>query len=351
MQAKVITLKGKNRVLLVIVTETNVQVHDLLDNAILFVYTIDETEFVTIREISSENFANGITLLNKNQSIYIGLVNGSLLSLNTSDIDSHGIVSCIEPGPNAEPITDIFASDSLVALGYSSGKSCVLELKRKRSPSMGLLFDPQLAASSSHSSTPQDSRPFVLRTVVQFESFNDFPCTNVALCSDNILVSFYGSGHIRLFSVVQMRLLSEVYAHKSWINSLHLVPSFDPKRVGRVGARRRKSKKVVDEECEIVPFQEDGKNDDGEEEDEEQDDDGRSDLEKRSQFLLSASDDSFVRVWKVNQYYPWIQLEWSTSIKNKLPVGACFLNNSPQSFAVTSYDSNQVDLFERKQKM
>lgn len=331
---------------MVIVTETNVQVHDLLDNAILFVYTIDETEFVTIREISPENFANGITFLNKNQSVYIGLVNGSLLSLNTSDIDSHGIVSCIEPGPNAEPITDIFASDSFVALGYSSGKSCVLELKRKRSPSMGLLFDPQLSASSSHSS-PQDSSPFILRTVVQFEPFNDFPCTNVALCSDNILVSSYGSGHIRLFSVVQMRLLSEVYAHKSWINSLHLVPSFDPKRVGRVGARGRRSRKVVDEECEIVPFQEDGKNDDGEEED----DDGQSDLEKRSQFLLSASDDGLVRVWKVNQYYPWIQLEWSTFIKNKLPVGACFLNNSPLSFAVTSYDSNQVDLFERKQRI
>ena len=36
---------------------------------------------------------------------------------------------------------------------------------------------------------------------------------------------------------------------------------------------------MVDEECEIVPFQEDGKNDDGE--DEEQDDDGRSDFGKK----------------------------------------------------------------------
>lgn len=322
-------MSERGRVLLVIVTESNIQIHDLLDNAILYVYTIEGTEFETIRGISPENFANGITFLHNTQSILVGLVNGSLLSLNTTDIDGNGIVSKSEVTGNVEPIMDIFALKSLIAIGYSSGKSCVLEVKRKRTSSMATI----IGSSSSIS----DPSPFHLNLLVQFESFNGFPCTNVCLCSDNLLIASYGSGHIRIFSIAQKRLLSEVYGHKSWINSLHLVPSYPT-------GRKSCGKTEFDEEkgSEIVPLQK--MLEEGEE------DEGPSDLERRSQLILSASDDSFIRVWKVNQYYPWIQLEWSTSVKNKLLVGARFLHNSPNMFAVTSYDTNQVQIYGRKHR-
>lgn len=346
-QAKVITLKEKTKILLVLVTESNVQIHDLVDNAILYVYTIEETEFSTIREISPENFANGIAFLDKTQSILVGLVNGSLLSLNTGDIEGNGIVSSIEMTQNVEAVMDIATSESLIAVGYSSGKTCVLEVKRKRSPSIAIIgFSP----SPSSSTTYDCMSPFYFSLLVQFESFNGFPCTNVCLCPESILISSYGSGHIRIFSLTQRRLLSEVYAHKSWINSLHLVPKFRTRKSLDQG----KGKFDYDgNEDKIVPPRKEehiggGKNDVEQEEEEEEVGDGRSDLERRSQLLLSASDDSFVRVWKVNQYYPWIQLEWSTSVKNKLLVGACFLNNSPSTIAVSCYDSNQVFLYGRK---
>lgn len=51
-----------------------------------------------------------------------------------------------------------------------------------------------------------------------------FPCTGICLWNDWVLVA-YGSGHLRLFDIVNRQILSEITAHAKWISALDISES------------------------------------------------------------------------------------------------------------------------------
>ncbi|XP_077992745.1 WD repeat-containing protein 54-like [Glandiceps talaboti] len=119
-------------------------------------------------------------------------------------------------------------------------------------------------------------------------------CTAVCLFNDYV-AGAYGSGHIRIFDVNSGNVQVEICAHAKWINAMDIAPS--------------------------------------------------------AGLLVSASEDSFVRVWEVrkgNESYPEVELRFSECVTDVQLSGAKFTNRNGRAFGVTGYDHNEVVCFTQK---
>ncbi|RZF43382.1 hypothetical protein LSTR_LSTR001643 [Laodelphax striatellus] len=121
----------------------------------------------------------------------------------------------------------------------------------------------------------------------------EWSCTSVKIWQD-LIVTAYGSGHIRLFSANRdtssVALLVEVGAHARWINSLDIAP-----------------------------------------------DQG---------LILTVSEDTFAKVWQIKKGEPTIIIhDFSAHIKDSVLVGGKFLNSEGSEFCVSSYDSKIIHCF------
>ncbi|XP_064600424.1 LOW QUALITY PROTEIN: WD repeat-containing protein 54-like [Liolophura sinensis] len=116
-----------------------------------------------------------------------------------------------------------------------------------------------------------------------------YPCSSLAVWKD-IVVGGYGSGHIRIFSITTGKMAAEVAAHARWINSVDVSPD--------------------------------------------------------TGLVLSASEDSFVRVWQLSAgEVPEIQHKFSECVTDLQLAGGQFIEPAGRAFCVTGYDSPELVFF------
>lgn len=204
--------------MLVIITESNIQFQDSQATQVLFTYLPNQT----LDEKGGRKFAlppaSGISAIG--DTIIIGSIDGSILVFGVWTLREITFEKKLLA--HSVPVSDLFADRTRVVSADIDGNIFLWTGLEKKE--ISLKFD-------------------------GFDGFNGFPCTSVRLYND-LICAAYGSGHIRVFSVMKRRLLSEVFAHIRWINSLHI---------------------QVD-----------------------------------AGLLLSVSDDTYLRVWKLNEQFPWV---------------------------------------------
>ncbi|XP_039254440.2 WD repeat-containing protein 54-like [Styela clava] len=121
-----------------------------------------------------------------------------------------------------------------------------------------------------------------------------YPCTALCLLNDGLLAASYYTGHIRIFDAPTQEMLAEITAHVAPISSMDCY-----------NAR------------------------------------GHS-------ILLSASEDTYLRVWKISKTDKLkISQEWYTYVEDLLICGVKFHPGTDEMFAVTGYDSNEITLFKK----
>ncbi|CAG2114679.1 unnamed protein product [Medioppia subpectinata] len=132
-----------------------------------------------------------------------------------------------------------------------------------------------------------DSR---LQQTVSFEGYNGFSCNCLAFYKKYVLAG-YGSGHLRVFDINSKLLISEISGHSKWVTAIDVAP-----------------------------------------------DTGR---------ILSTSEDSFVRIWQMNEQNDTFKVshEFSQNIANHMLFGGVFLDKSGNSFCVSGYDSLELHYF------
>lgn len=119
-----------------------------------------------------------------------------------------------------------------------------------------------------------------------------FPCSSVYLYK-GLIIGGFATGHIRLFSASTGALLVEACAHARWINALDL---------------------CVD-----------------------------------TGMLLSASEDTFVRVWKISaDGSPTMEMVFQQAIPDVQLCGAKFVDLSGNMFGVTGYDCGEIVMFSKQ---
>lgn len=259
MQARVLTIESQ--VILVLINERNIQFHDLRRDAVLYAFVPNDGplsgKFV-------ENFAAGIC--NMRFFIFIGLATGEILVISRLEDGCIGFEDIIR-SPRSSAVTDVAADDGYVVSGDADGCLTVWE--------------------------PDGQQ--ILRMDVQFEASD--PCSPVTAIQTHydMVVAAYASGHIRVYGILQRRLLTEVHAHVAWINDMSCFVRGD------------------------------------------------------GSFLISTgSDDSRVRIFSVHTVYPWIRHEVDHCVPNQQVVGTAFLSGGSQVAAI-GYDSCEVSLFDVNQ--
>lgn len=266
-QARVLQIESQ--IILILITEKNVQFHDMRRDVVLYTFVPNEA---TASGESVENFASGICHLG--YFIFIGLATGGLLVISRLE-DGCLVFEDVVPGLRSSAVTDATADHSHVVTGDSDGSIAVWE--------------------------PDGQR--ILRIEVQFDNLSDqFPVTRV-VASNDLIVAAYGSGHVRVYGVLQRRLLSEVHAHNGWINDMAISdPAPSP---------------------------------------------GRNPLDN-SFLIATACDDSRVCVFSVKPDYPWISHQVDHCLRNQQVVGVTFLTGSTSSgsrqLAAIAYDSCKVSI-------
>lgn len=127
-----------------------------------------------------------------------------------------------------------------------------------------------------------------LKKLKTFEKFN-CPCTSLALWKDLVFAA-YASGQLRIFSQNSGSILAEVTAHARWITAV--------------------------------------------------------DIAEESGLALSVSEDSFVRIWQLqNDQNSIISHRFSCRITDTQLCGGCFTDGFGKEFYTTGYELNEVIKF------
>lgn len=117
-----------------------------------------------------------------------------------------------------------------------------------------------------------------------------YPCSSLCIM-DDLVIAAYGSGHIRVFNSKTATILCEVCAHSRWINAI--------------------------------------------------------DLSQTKGLLVSVSEDTFVKVWKITTNPLNFQFLFEESVADVQLAGAKFLDDTGDRFAVTGYDSCEMVMFNK----
>lgn len=119
-----------------------------------------------------------------------------------------------------------------------------------------------------------------------------FPCSSVCLYK-NLIIGGFATGHIRVFSALTGTMLIEVCAHARWINAM--------------------------------------------------------DISVEAGLLVSASEDTFVRVWKISaDDNPTMEMVFQQAITDVQLCGAKFVDLSGNMFGVTGYDLGEIVMFTKQ---
>lgn len=121
-----------------------------------------------------------------------------------------------------------------------------------------------------------------------------YPCTSLCFLKDGLLGASYYTGHIRLFDLETQRIKVEIAAHGAPVTSMDSI------------------------------------------------------IMKDHSLMISGSEDTFVRVWKVKKKDKLqVTQPWFTCISDRQICGVRF-NGTDQLFGVTAYDSTEVTLFKKQ---
>ncbi|CAM1296902.1 WDR54 (predicted) [Pycnogonum litorale] len=111
-------------------------------------------------------------------------------------------------------------------------------------------------------------------------------CSTIA-CWSTLIIAGYGNGIIRMFNLLKGTLHAEVHAHAKWISGLDVAPS--------------------------------------------------------SGMVISASEDSYVRVWELaDGKTPSIHHKYSECIHDKQLCGVAFCDDDGSSYSTAGYDDNEL---------
>ncbi|XP_009858037.2 WD repeat-containing protein 54-like [Ciona intestinalis] len=121
-------------------------------------------------------------------------------------------------------------------------------------------------------------------------------CTSVKLVQNGMVVAGYLTGHIRIFDSFSFTLLADIAGHVRAVSTLDATTVED----------------------------------------------------KSSYNFISASEDSFLRVWKIsNQDTIQVSHEWCSSIRDTQLCGVRFCDESGQAFVAAGYDCKEIWQFSR----
>ncbi|ELU17852.1 hypothetical protein CAPTEDRAFT_224382 [Capitella teleta] len=126
------------------------------------------------------------------------------------------------------------------------------------------------------------------RQIIKISGEGD-PCSSIGLWND-LIIGGYGSGHLRVYSATTGKMCVEASAHAKWITAI--------------------------------------------------------DVAKSTGLILSASEDTFARVWKLSSgSNVKMELVHSETIADLQLQGAKFISEDGRAFACTGYDSNEIHFF------
>ncbi|XP_020627702.1 WD repeat-containing protein 54-like [Orbicella faveolata] len=121
-----------------------------------------------------------------------------------------------------------------------------------------------------------------------------FPCSSLCFYKD-LIIGGFATGHIRVFSASSGAMCIEACAHARWISAM--------------------------------------------------------DICLEAGLLISASEDSFVRVWKLSvNEHPMMEMVFQQAITDAQLCGARFVDLSGNSFGVTAYDLGEIMIFSKQQQ-
>lgn len=116
-----------------------------------------------------------------------------------------------------------------------------------------------------------------------------WPCASLGLWN-GLVIGGYGTGHLRVFSASTGKLHCQAAAHAKWINAV--------------------------------------------------------DVAKNTGMILTAGEDSFVRVWQLKPgENPELEHKHSESVTDQQLQGAKFISNDGRAFGCTGYDNNEITFF------
>ncbi|KAJ9585110.1 hypothetical protein L9F63_020550, partial [Diploptera punctata] len=138
------------------------------------------------------NFARGLAVIGKDK-LCVGNSIGYIRIFYAVD-KSDGIELTESKKCHEKAITDLtgFENGNLLVTADESGAVCLWKLKEE------------------------------LQLVVDFPTFG-YPCSSMKLWRDYILCA-YGSGHIRIFNIVTLSLVSEIAGHARWVTAIDIAP-------------------------------------------------------------------------------------------------------------------------------
>lgn len=204
LEARVIEID--TQLILTIITERNIQFHDLVSSRVLYTFIPDESsdDLESLTYSINYSFASGISkchIANK-WYILIGFYTGGVLLFTygkqTNEVFYNIQYEGTVEGPYSHPITHLYSDGCYIITGDYFGNTVIWQP------------DKQLILTVSH----------------RFEAFNGFPVTSVALCGQ-LAVSTYGSGHIRVHCLEKNVLLAEIHGHAGWINCMQVSNEHD----------------------------------------------------------------------------------------------------------------------------
>lgn len=188
-QAKVVTINGGSQVL-VIITDANVQFHDISGTCVLFTY-LPESRTVDKKALCLP-VAKGITGIG--DTIVVGSSDGGLLVFTLSSSSLQVDFDKMLTAHNTA-VSDVYADATRLASCDIDGNVYLWECSNEKKQ--------------------------ISSIAMRFEGFNGFPATSVLLSGD-LICAAYGSGHIRVFSASKRRMLCEIAGHGGWINALDI---------------------------------------------------------------------------------------------------------------------------------
>nr|CAB3267712.1 WD repeat-containing protein 54-like [Phallusia mammillata] len=120
-------------------------------------------------------------------------------------------------------------------------------------------------------------------------------CSSIKLVKEDLVISGYLSGHLRIFNAASSTILCEIAAHVRAVSCL---------------------------DC--------------------------ANNSEEGSTVISGSEDSFVRVWKVSTNNTIeVSHEWCASIADSQVCGAKFIGKNDSTFAVTAYDSKDIIVYNK----
>jgi len=259
----------ENCTLLVLGSQYGVQIFDWDGANLVYEFDFLENGITGDEKQIVGTMARGIAALG-NSYIAIGLHTGEIVLFHVELLDNSYNCKVVGKFRNhVAPITDLASSNSkigkILVSGDSSGIMNIWSLEEEEG---------------------------ILVQKAKMEDWSGFPVTTLCIWNkykEGIVAAGFGSGHIRLFSIPDGRIMCEIAAHNGWITGM--------------------------------------------------------DLASQSGLLLSCAEDGYVRVWQLATKGPLAEHWFSKPVEDCVMTGAKFMDPRGSAFCVCAYDSQDIQVF------